>query len=113
MNDLTRLLGGPEPALLVPGLLRHLATEPGLLARVAAVLQAPLRERLHPMTDRIEAAADDLAGRLVHAPRCTDDDLQAVFVRFARTIARMLAFSALARRALATPGSEWAAGTGG
>jgi hypothetical protein len=104
LDELTERLAGSERPLLVPGLLRHLAARPGLLAALADAVRPALHDGLASPANVVVEAARAVVSELPHAPpRVQDAALRVVLERFVRTIARMLAFTALARRALGLP----------
>ena len=102
LEEMSAPLAAPGVALLVPGLFRHFAHNPGLLGLLWTVLRpgtedGGISERAEEVADR----ARELAVRLPYPVQVVaDKPTQAVLERFALTISRMIVAGAVLREAL-------------
>jgi hypothetical protein len=102
LHELAAPFAGRGETILIPGLLRHFAGRPPLLALFWTVLEPLARGRALARGGNIVARrAATLAGTLPHRVRAaTDAETKAVLRQFTRTIPRMIVAGVVLRDAL-------------
>ena len=105
LERVSGLLAGDERPVVIPTLLRHLASDVDLLDAVLARLERDLPgERHRADLEAIDAAVRAAARALPYAvPPAADAGTRAIVVRFARTIPAMVAAAPLIGAAIAQP----------
>lgn len=102
LHEMAKPFAGRGEATLIPGLLRHFAERPSLLALFWTVLQPLARGRTVARKGNVVARrAAKLADTLPHPVRATTDgETRAVLRQFTRTIPRMIVAGIVLRDAL-------------
>ncbi len=102
LEEMSVPFAGDERPVLIPSLLRALATTPALLALLWAALRpAVTSESFRPVVDRIGARATELARTLPYrVARVDDEGAREILARFASAIPAMLVGGALIEAAL-------------
>jgi hypothetical protein len=103
LHEMAIPLAGPGSTTLIPGLLRHLADHPALLAIFWATLEPLARGRgVARRGNLVARRAAALAATLPHPVRATTDpETKAVLRQFNRTIPRMIVAGVVLRDSLA------------
>jgi hypothetical protein len=102
LDTMSAPLVAPGEQVLVPSLLRHFAHNPALLALLWTVTApAVYAEGFARAAAAVESEARSLAGTLPHeVTRLPQGGTRALVARFTQTIARMVVYASLMRRAL-------------
>jgi hypothetical protein len=102
LQEMATSVAAPGATTLIPGLLRHFADQPSLLAILWAILEPLARGRaLARRANLLASRAVALAGALPHPVRATtDSETRAVLRQFTRTIPRMIVAGVTLREAL-------------